>query len=505
MSGHVMHLQDSEDGNQTQEMSDDADKDGETLPETSMASNIDRHDGKASDHSSTTSNYFKKSDGSSRVTAATLSSMTKPGLQTKMSRTLSPDSRATRSFPVQDQDTTRDVVDEMAEPHESDAVENDHTVVEKRTDAPTPQIEERFQSPSALDHSAPERMQLVDPPTTTEEEVVQPQNITATSDNSDAISRAATGYRGGPTTHHQKKPSKSLSRINSGRIQKPKLKTKSTHASTVQQSDKLLKEYQKQKEAEVLQAMEEFRQTLEEKECTINTLRQQNISLSEGVLKYAKTNKDLQTELENKENLLVDHQKKIYKFASYMSSLDKDIPAMRTEQKILERLLRKHLTTDHERLRDEIAESRASIDRIRTKYESIIQALQAEIAHALQQTQDLRKQLGDNAGQLAEERDRSMRFEQQLKLAADSKSSIMEELTKMQSQINAFGTATSSAPKQVGPMLTDSFDAGLFDAVDADAALATEKVLKELAKVEDTFKQLGERCDLARAFLTSSC
>jgi len=301
----------------------------------------------------------------------------------------------------------------------------------------------------------------------------------------------------------QTKFSKSLARVDNDKIQKPKSKAKSKSHSTLQNSEVAFMEWKRLREAEELQAVQNFRESLAAKEHTINVLRRQNESLSEGLLKFDNHNKTLQTDLETKQALLLQHQKKIYTFAKYMSSLDTDIPAMRTQQQTIDKQLKTHLNVDHVVLKSEIAESRASIDRIRTKYESITQALQAEIAQALQQTEALRKQLGDNAGQLAEERDRSMRLEKQLKLATGSKDSIMKELAKMQNQIEAFGSAVKTIPKQADQIPINSDDQALIDAAHADIAATSEKVNSMLTELQGNVKLMSERYSLHSPALAS--
>lgn len=465
---------------------------GQALPETPAIKSVAHDDNATSRRSSTTMKHGKKSGRTQQAAQTVPSSMTKPGDDGVTALSLA--ARDEQPSPIQDKNTAEDLG--TADAH--GAIEPEQAHSDGRAHSATPNVKEHHQ-----EHL--------------EELNVQPQAaapsfepVTAETISEEADVHSATPFQPDmiceqPEVHgkQQTKSSKSLARVDDGKIQKPKPKTKSKSHRTLQNSEVAFMEWKRLKEAEELQAVQNFRESLAAKEYTINVLRRQNESLSEGLLKFDNHNKSLQTDLETKQALLLQHQQKIYTFAKYMSSLDTDIPAMKAQQRTIDKQLRTHLNTDHDALKSDIAASRASIDRIRTKYQSVTQTLQAEMAHALQQTTELRKQLGDNAGQLAEERDRSMRLEKQLKLATGFKDSIMQELAKIQDQIEAFGPAVKSVSKQADQIPTNSDDQTLIDAANADIAATSEKVNSMLTELQGIVRYMSERYSLQLPFLAS--
>jgi len=490
VSSQVLDFQDEQ---HAVEKSNPTTEHGEALPETPDIESGAHNSNTMSHHPLITKKHGKKSGKTYRAAPTVPSSVNKSGEDdtTVPSRV----AHGEQPSPIQEKVTAEEL--ETADPH--DAIQLEQADSDERAHTATPNIEQNQQNQQEHPEELDGQPQTVVPPfePVAAETIMEEADVHAPTPIQPDTTREQFEVHG----KQQTKSSKSLARVDNGKIQKPKAKIKSRSRSTFQSSEVAFMEWKRLKEAEELQAVQNFRESLAAREYTINVLRRQNESLSEGLLKFDNHNKSLQSDLETKQALLLQHQQKIYTFAKYMRSLDTDIPAMRTQQQTIDKQLTTHLTIDHNVLKSEIAESRASIDRIRTKYEGVVQSLQAEIAHAIEQAQNLRKQLGDNAGQLAEERDRSMRLEKQLKLATDSRDLIMKELAKMQGQIEAFGSVVKNVPKQADQIPANSDDQTLIDAANADIVATSEKVNSMLTELQGNVKHMSERYSLSSVSL----
>lgn len=187
------------------------------------------------------------------------------------------------------------------------------------------------------------------------------------------------------------------------------------------------------------------------------------------------------------------YSSKMHKFANYMSSLDKDFPILANEQKVINKRLANLLNVKGEEIRKGITESQMTVNRMQLEYQHQVTSAQTAIAEAHKYADSLKKQLNDCAGQLAEERDRSQRFEKQLKAAADSKDEIMQELQKFQSYFASLESVVSDSIKQ--GMNQHQVAVKVEEINEHLATLTTSQHFQtEFGKLSEIIGQLHDRC-----------
>jgi hypothetical protein len=341
--------------------------------------------------------------------------------------------------------------------------------------------------------SSPTTRSISTQPVTT----VVPQQLHA-KDAADPPHRGVTQQQSRANLH-----STTLIRSDGNKVQKSRLKSKQhnagqgprqandMHAPTAYRSQDLFQIYQLTLKSEQAQDIQRLMKDLHDKDALIHRMRVKNEDLAGNLTEYGLANTELRETYEKQEITLRSYAEKVRKFAGYMSRLDTDFPKLQNELVVLKNEMKSHVNVDYGRIKENIAESRAGISHCQATYQKIVQNLKSELVRADEHSKELKKQLSDNAGRLAEEKYRCQSLEKQLLAAAAAKDESLQDLAKLQGQY----CTLQSLEEQY---MTREDEKQTSDALGAIMGLLedmsnTNDVQSRMQKLEETIKHLHDR------------